>query len=377
MASSFKASLVIPRSQRRRGIPLDETDLTGATTNAAFKEYVFFGGKRIARRDSTNAVNYYFSDHLGTARVVANSSGTVLDDSDFYPFGGERIVTSSSGNAYKFTGKERDAESNLDNFGARYDSSSFGRFMSPDPSMDSVKLGNPQSWNRYAYTINNPLRFIDPDGELWVASGIANNPYTWVDECEEPQVCYESVAAAIGYTLRIYGSDNSGDITNIQANENGMVDLNDINQQHDAAFDVNSKTQYSYVDVRMAANFFNFVQDYQINYPNDAPNLYVTEAGSEDGSKVPGHYTHRDGLQIDLRYADDKGRNIWGPEAYNKADADRMWDTFRMAHNNGMTQIYAGDESEWGDFAKRPAPPYDPHESHFHLSIPNTRPPRN
>src|SRR6266704_6116893 len=100
--------------------PLDETDLTGSTTNASFNEYIFFGGKRIALRDYLNNVNYYFADHLGTARIVANSSGTVLDDSDFYPFGGERVITSSSGNRYKFTGKERDSESGLDYFGARH-----------------------------------------------------------------------------------------------------------------------------------------------------------------------------------------------------------------------------------------------------------------
>lgn len=42
--------------------PLDETDLTGTTANSSFKEYIFFNGKRIASRDSTNAVNYYFAD---------------------------------------------------------------------------------------------------------------------------------------------------------------------------------------------------------------------------------------------------------------------------------------------------------------------------
>jgi RHS repeat-associated protein len=143
--------------------PLDETDLTGSITNAGFKEYIFFGSKRIARRDSTSAVNYYFSDHLGTARIVANSSGTVLDDSDFYPFGGERVITSSSGNAYKFTGKERDTESGLDNFGARYDASSMGRFMSPDTG--TFQLGDPRSLNRFTYVLDNPLRFFDPDGK--------------------------------------------------------------------------------------------------------------------------------------------------------------------------------------------------------------------
>ncbi len=144
--------------------PLDETDLVGNTNNSSFNEYVFFGGKRIARRDSSNNVNYYFADHLGTARIVANSSGTPVDDSDFYPFGGERVYLNSSPQNYKFTGKERDSESGLDNFGARYDASSLGRFMSPDPLMASAHVGDPQSWNRYTYALNNPLRFVDPTG---------------------------------------------------------------------------------------------------------------------------------------------------------------------------------------------------------------------
>ena len=63
------------------------------------------------------------------------------------------------------TGKERDAESGLDNFGARYHASTMGRFMSPDPKQPNLKhLFNPQKWNKYAYTLNNPLRYVDPDG---------------------------------------------------------------------------------------------------------------------------------------------------------------------------------------------------------------------
>jgi RHS repeat-associated protein len=135
-----------------------ETDAAGNTPD----EYIFFGGKRIARRQSTGTVSYYFSDHLGTSRVVTNATGTLLDDSDFYPFGGERVVVNNDPNQYKFTGKERDSESGLDNFGARYNSSSLGRFMSVDPVAGS--LSNPQSLNRYTYVLNNPLKFIDPTG---------------------------------------------------------------------------------------------------------------------------------------------------------------------------------------------------------------------
>jgi RHS repeat-associated protein len=65
---------------------------------------------------------------------------------------------------YKLTGKERDSESGLDNFGARYDASSLGRFMTPDPLLNSGRPWNPQTWNRYAYARNNPLAIVDPTG---------------------------------------------------------------------------------------------------------------------------------------------------------------------------------------------------------------------
>jgi len=147
--------------------PLDETDTSGNL----LEEYILFNGQRIARRDPSNTVMYYFADHLGSARVTTSANGSILDDSDFYPFGGERanISTSSPTNNYKFTGKERDSESGLDDFDARYYSSSMGRFLSPDwaESPDPVPyadLTNPQTLNLYGYVKNNPLRFTDPTG---------------------------------------------------------------------------------------------------------------------------------------------------------------------------------------------------------------------
>jgi RHS repeat-associated protein len=101
--------------------------------------------------------------------------------------------------SYKFTGKERDAESGLDYFSARYYSSGYGRFLSPDEftggpvdafsASDPLPPGplpyaditNPQSLNKYAYTLNNPLRYTDPDGhgelDFWlgVAHAVATN----------------------------------------------------------------------------------------------------------------------------------------------------------------------------------------------------------
>lgn len=91
----------------------------------------FFAGRRIARGDSSNNISYYFADHLGTSRAIVQAGQTTpCYDQDFYPYGREvphsseipAFVNTCSQN-YKFTGKERDAESGLDNFGARYMSS--------------------------------------------------------------------------------------------------------------------------------------------------------------------------------------------------------------------------------------------------------------
>jgi RHS repeat-associated protein len=62
----------------------------------------------------------------------------------------------------KFTGKERDFESGLDDSDARYYASTLGRFMSPDPLAGHVS--DPQTLNRYAYVRNNPLNLTDPTG---------------------------------------------------------------------------------------------------------------------------------------------------------------------------------------------------------------------
>jgi RHS repeat-associated protein len=69
-------------------------------------------------------------------------------------------------NRHKFTGKEQDIESGLDNFGARYDASSLGRFMTPDlVNVTEERQMNPSSTlNKYAYGANNPLKYVDPDG---------------------------------------------------------------------------------------------------------------------------------------------------------------------------------------------------------------------
>ncbi len=85
------------------------------------------------------------------------------DSFDFLPFGEQ--IAGGSGTTHKFTGDERDSESNLDTTWFRQYSSTLGRWMHPDPAgLAAVDISNPQSWNRYAYVSNNPMNAVDPSG---------------------------------------------------------------------------------------------------------------------------------------------------------------------------------------------------------------------
>ncbi|MGH9814913.1 MAG: hypothetical protein ACRD6I_02430, partial [Candidatus Acidiferrales bacterium] len=71
--------------------PLAESDAAGNITD----EFIFFGGKRIARRDASGNVYYFLADHVGTARVMTNATGVIVQESDHYPFGGERVIVNT------------------------------------------------------------------------------------------------------------------------------------------------------------------------------------------------------------------------------------------------------------------------------------------
>jgi RHS repeat-associated protein len=151
------------------GDALAETDGSGTTQN----EYVFFAGRRIASRDGSGHIFYYFADQLGSTRTITTGSGPgqtpgqLCYDADFTPYGREisfsaRLQTTACPPSYKFTGYERDTETGLDYAFARYYTSRLGRFLSTDRLGGFI--GDPQSHNSYAYTRNNPLNFVDPSG---------------------------------------------------------------------------------------------------------------------------------------------------------------------------------------------------------------------
>jgi RHS repeat-associated protein len=99
--------------------------------------------------------------------MQTNASGNNPELCYSYPFGDGLSCTSQDATEHHFTGKERDTESGNDYFGKRYYGSSMGRWISPDlVNVTEERMMNPSSTlNKYAYGANNPLKYVDPDGE--------------------------------------------------------------------------------------------------------------------------------------------------------------------------------------------------------------------
>ena len=134
------------------------------------KDYVWRDGLLLATVSPSGTLHYHL-DHLGTPRLITDSNGVKVAEHAYYPFGAEINLTphETPEEAMKFTGHERDLVAGdghtLDYMHARYDNASLGRFLSVDPG--PVHPERPQSWNRYSYTINNPIRYTDPYGLDW------------------------------------------------------------------------------------------------------------------------------------------------------------------------------------------------------------------
>ncbi len=113
--------------------------------------------------------HYYFTDHLGSVRVVTDAQGNIEQTNNYYPYGGlmassSSIATPSSSypanQPYRYNGKELDRKNNLDwmDYGARH-FAGHGQWTSPDPLAEKY-----YDWSPYVYCVGNPIKFVDPDG---------------------------------------------------------------------------------------------------------------------------------------------------------------------------------------------------------------------
>ena len=121
--------------------------------------YYYDGDTLVARTDNPgNKPVFYHPDHLGSATLITDESGSVVEEITYEPFG---KVFSGQIERFGYTGKELD-DTGLQYFGARYYCVEQSIFCQPDKLLPNPY--NPQALNRYAYTLNNPYKYTDPSG---------------------------------------------------------------------------------------------------------------------------------------------------------------------------------------------------------------------
>ena len=171
-------------------------------------KYYFAGATRIAMRKYTipqnMTVEYMFGDHLGSTSLTTDTNGEMISEIRYKPWGETRYTSiDAPANTspayelvkYQYTGQySYDAEFGLKFYGARFYDSAVGRFV----SADTVIPGGTQGYDRYAFTYNNPLRYVDPSG---------HNP---CDEQDEDADCVDATDDLIDQIQSNYDVNISG-----------------------------------------------------------------------------------------------------------------------------------------------------------------------
>ena len=157
------------------------TEVNHDPTADAYTNYVFAAGLRVATSDD-DGLHYTTADHLGSANVITDEAGEIEQKIDYFPFGSERVSESFGdfNTHFTYTNQEKDEESGLLYYGARYYDPVTARFTQVDPvASDPTReefnrvLQNPQLGNLYSYVVNNPIKHTDPEGEILPALVVA------------------------------------------------------------------------------------------------------------------------------------------------------------------------------------------------------------
>lgn len=151
-------------------------------TDGKKTDYVF-GPMGTLARITNNVVTYLHSDHLGSAQAGTHASGGVAWREQYTPFGEVIQNIASNDNLDGFTGHIRDDATGLNYMQARYHDPVIGRFLSVDP-ITFVDITNPNVFNRYSYTFNNPINMIDPDGRYGRGSGFTDKEWKRFDKAQ-------------------------------------------------------------------------------------------------------------------------------------------------------------------------------------------------
>ncbi len=284
-------------------------------------DYILHAEGVIRATDATGGqtlgVEYFLRDHLGNTRVVFNSSGAVLQTTDYYPFGKEHTpLPISNGNRYLYNGKEKQefklSSSSLDwyDYGARFYDPAIARWHTPDPLCEVNR-----KWSPYRYAYNNPLRFIDPDGMLEDNYDIGEDGSIRVERTEDKTNTYT-----------YHRKDGSTeDLGTYEKNENNLVQL----PASGTSFVNNSEDAKSYVNGDMAAGILGASMKF---YDETGIKVQINQLTTSEGGHS-GHDLKIPGTNADVRYVNKDGNvnaSLWvTSDKFDKSKSQDLANTFK------------------------------------------------
>jgi len=360
-----------------RGQYARENQVFGCQDSSAWDRAEAYAGGRHIATYVNNTTYFDHRDWLGNERVNSTLSAGIHNSCANFPYG--EMSCTSSISPLHFTGKERDTESGNDLMGARYYSSSMGRFLSPDPSQGYfADPTNPQSLNFYSYALNNPLQFADPTGLFycqWSVDANGNEDRddrpedggasqqecsdqggTWITEPGDPETIANGTGSAIipnpTTDVNVNGGSDDDSGTDVTFTTEAFIDYSQL-----SLFPVKACTCFN-----LAA--FSYALDTNATYndrtgkskpANQSIGLcgrYFGWAANAGGAKVGSHNGGDYGPPLTKA-----GWNTVSQQGYTAQEGDAAIFSPNDTHSSGHSTGYDG--SQWvSDFTQRQMNPY-------------------
>ncbi|HEY4354505.1 MAG TPA: RHS repeat-associated core domain-containing protein, partial [Acidobacteriaceae bacterium] len=287
-------------------------------------------------------LHYQISDWLGSRRVQTDPTGAIEETCTNQPFGDNlqcvtpngAPVTADDATEHHFTNKERDAESGLDFFGARYYSGGMGRFLNPDWSYKSeavpyANVGNPQTLNLYAYVGNSPVGRADIDGHIYdgASESVGGSGCSEASACGHNSSIKSFSEIAAQNAAAAYKKVRIAEIFTQRKKETGQQWINRIASS--VILSRSAPTSYN------VAGYVGIKVDYTVAISGQSNSdilhpLFVTEHQSDHSAALTGHDGMSGGVLHNV-FADDVGHRAYATSSSNQ--------TFTVSLHEGINGV--------------------------------------